>query len=176
MMQKGGIIIAVAAVALTGLCACKTTESNYREAYEKVMAARAEQEDDIDSSYYGTVHRNVQVSYRELSDGRAVSVLARSVTATTDGGTVEDSIHRYNVAVGRFKQAFNAISLRNRIVADSICPAAFVVQTAEPYYYVIASSHRKIERAADALDSIPANIPVMKEPLPLILDATRRRH
>lgn len=163
----------MAVLTLSGLPACKTTEANYRAAYEKTVAARSENSD-IDSTIYGAVRRQSKLSTVQTADG-PVEVTTQPVRVTPDDGGIAQNLHQYNVVVGQFKQLFNARSMRDRIV-DAGFPTAFVVETAEPYYYVVLSSHNEIDTAADALKKFAAKPCVtMKEPCPFILDATARR-
>ena len=170
-MQKSLILIILASLALVG---CKTSEANYRQAYERAIAAR-DSTSDLDSTIYGQVRREMKIRQMTLADGSSVPVYSQHVRITEGGGGINESLRRYNVVVGRFKQAFNAKSLRNRLVDDCGIPSAFVVETAEPYYYVVASSHSTLAEAAAAMRALPSSVPPMREPLPFILDATSRR-
>jgi len=170
------IILAAAATVLTlsGLSGCKTTEENYRAAYEKTIAARAENSE-LDSTIYGAVRRQSKLTAQQTSQG-TVNVTTQLVRVTAEGGGIAENLHRYNVVVGQFKQLFNASSMRDRIV-DGGYPTAFVVETAEPYYYVVLMSFNKLEAAASALKDFSEKPCVtMKEPCPFILDATAHRH
>ena len=108
-----------------------------------------------------------------LPGGGSVDVYTQHVRVTDEGGGIPENLHRYSVVVGRFKQKFNAVSMRNRL-ADGGFPAAFVVQTAEPYYFVLIGSYRELPEAVAAMNTIPEGKIHMKAPLPMILDATRR--
>lgn len=151
---------------------CRTTEANYREAYERTLEARRNAAA-IDSTVYGEVRRQMDARVVELPDGRKVEVMSQAVRVSENGGGLNENLHRYNVVVGRFKQFFNANSLRQRI-GDSILPGTFVVETSEPYYYVVAGSYDTVTQAKDALDALSESLP-LKAPLPFILDATVRR-
>ena len=161
--------LAVAA-AFTG---CRTTEANYRAAYEKTMQARAEQ-DSLESTVYGRERRNMQSRTIDTPSG-PVQVVARLVRVTDGGGGLPESLRRYNVVVGQFKQLFNAKSLRNRL-ADGGYPGAFVVETGEPYYYIVLASYSDAAEAQKEMERFAASGTLaMKEPCPFILDATARR-
>ena len=161
------------AIIFAGLPACKTSEANYREAYEKTIAAR-DAEASLDSTIYGTQRRQMTSANIETADGN-VEVRRQMVKVTSDGGGLPENLKKYNVVVGQFKQLFNAKSLRNRL-ADGGYPSAFVVETAEPYYYIVLASFSDAAEAAKAMEEFKANgaFP-MKEPCPFILDATGRR-
>lgn len=155
------------------LASCKTTEANYRAAYEKTMAAKQENPD-LDSTIYGTVRRQMNVRTIETAGG-PVEIKTQLVRVTKDGGGVNENLKQYNVVAGQFKQIFNAKSFRNRL-ADNGYPAAFVVETAEPYYYIIAGSYADVNAAAKAIEELRKDSPIdLKDPCPFILDATARK-
>ena len=152
---------------------CKTTEANYKAAYEKTIAARDSSES-IDDTIYGKERRQKNTNTVESAHGN-VEVTTQLVKVTKDGGGTPENLRRYNVVAGQFKQQFNAISLRNRL-ADNGYPGAFVVETAEPYYYIVTGSYATIDEAVDALNKLRAAPPQgVREPCPFILDATSRR-
>lgn len=168
--MKKYIAISVLAAAVLG--GCKTTEANYRGAYEKAVEAQAGQPD-IDDTIYGNVRRQSNRHEVALADGKKIAVEAMRVRITENGGAVPENLKRYNVVAGQFKQLFNAQSLRKRL-SDNYA-GAFIVETAEPYYYVVAESFADINDAASALARIKATAPVpMKEPLPFILERAGR--
>ena len=172
-MKTRTLIISAIGVLLLLPTGCRTTEANYREAYEKTIAARQEQ-DSIESTIYGRERRRQQTKVISTPSGD-VEVKTQFVKVTEGGGGLRENLHRYNVVAGQFKQLFNAQSLRERLV-DAGYPAAFVVETAEPYYYIVVKSCDNVVEAQKTLEELKKNAPVaMKEPLPFILDATARR-
>lgn len=170
--MKHILTFAALALILPGLQSCKTTEANYRQAYEKAIA-RDDDDMPLDSTVYGT-QRNAATRVIETPDG-PVEVRAKLVRITEGGGGIPEKLHRFNVVAGQFKQRFNAISMRDRL-ADAGYPGAFVVETAEPYYYiVVASCSDAAEAAREAEQFKNAGVITMREPCPFILDATARR-
>ncbi len=166
-------LLALAVLVLCSLGACKTTEENYRQAYESTVAARAER-DSIDTAIYGKNHR--EMTDRIVATARGdVAVRTKFVRVTDDGGGTDEMLNRYNVVVGQFTQVFNAKSFRKRLAAASF-PDAFVVETSEPHYYIVVASFGSAADASDELKRIVAEGKVkMKAPCPFILDATARR-
>lgn len=166
------ILSAVAAVlAVSG---CRTTEANYRAAYQKTMEARAES-DDLDATIYGTVRRQTATHTVETQSG-PVEVLSAMVRVTTDGGATPERLRRYCVVAAQFKQIFNARSMRERLADSGLFPGAFIVETAEPYYYVVAASFATADEATAAMENLRSQSEItLKEPCPFILDATTRR-
>lgn len=167
------ILAAAALVAAGAFIACKTTEENYRKAYEKAVAARDEGTD-IDSTVYGQVRRQADVRTVDTPSGPVE--LRRQDVAVTEGQDFgQDALARYGVVAAQFKQKFNAESMRQRMVAAGF-DSTLVVETAEPLYYVVVTSHPHIDQAIAALETLRASTPVaLREPCPFILDAFRKR-
>ena len=146
---------------------CKTSEANYRAAYEKAVAGR-DSGDAIENTIYGAKRRDID-SRKIIADGDTVEARVQRVVMTPDGGGISENLRMYNVVVGQFKQEFNAVSMRNRL-ADSGYPGTFGVQNNEPYYYVVLGSYDTQAEAVQAIKAIPEDFPItMKAPLPYIL-------
>lgn len=155
------------------MSACRTSEANYRAAYERAMAGR-DSAMALDSTIYGRYRRDFTTSQVRLADGRTAEVTVQRVKLTEDIGVPPEYLKRYNVVVGRFKQIFNARSMRERLV-DAGYPRAMVVETAEPYYYVVLNSFATPDEAFAAIDSIPEGAIALRPPLPYVLDVTAAR-
>lgn len=153
------------------LLGCKTNENNYRQAYEKTMA-RDSLRTDFNETVYGRYRREVrEVENVQGSDTARVTVARVSVTP--NGGAVRENLKKYNVVVAGFKQLLNASSMRERFV-DGGYPGAFIVQTPEPYYYVVAGSFRTLGEAIALRDTLTATSPVpLRSPHPFILVPTQ---
>lgn len=157
------LAIALAAIAMSS---CKTTEANYRAAYEKVVADRNGDDDDL--GVYGKLRKQIN-TVEVIAGSDTIPVKMIHVSVTTDKGEAARPMRRYCVAVGQFKQRFNAMSLKERLVAQGYADA-FVVATSEPYYYVVASDHDSAADASEALAEFERTAPVaMRDPLPFIL-------
>lgn len=167
-------LLPAALAALVLLPACKTTEENYRSAYEKAIAGRDSMES-LENTIYGRERRQVGFQYMAVG-GDTIPVMNRLVRMTEGGGGLRENLRPYCVVIGQFKQRFNAISMRDRLaVAEATVPTAFVVETGEPYYYVIASSWPTLAEAAAALKTLQTNPPIpLRPPLPYILRPTAK--
>ena len=153
--------------------ACKTTEANYREAYEKAIAGR-DSLTAIENTIYGKHRRNLTTS-TAVAGNDTVEILSARVRITEGGGGINENLKPYNVVVGQFKQLVNAKSLRERLV-EAGYPTTFVVQTAEPYYYIILNSWATREDAIKVCATISADksFPIaLREGLPIVLFAPR---
>lgn len=172
-MKKLLIIMAAALM----LAACKTTEANYRAAYEKTIAGR-QGRDSLENTIYGANRRGMGTRLA-IAGADSADVKTQRVRVTEGGGGVTEWLHPYNVAVGQMKQSFNALSLRERL-ADAGYPRAFVVETSEPFYYIIVESYDTEAKAVHAAAALRArkDFPVpMRPPMPLVLHnpaSTRR--
>ena len=104
-MKKTFLLLAIATLSLT---ACKTTEANYRAAYE--MALQKDKEG-IDEETYALIKQ--EEAPQEIgSEGDKLRVITQSVVVTKNAGNDDASIRRYNVAIGSFRQVFNAKAMR----------------------------------------------------------------
>lgn len=142
------------AVAMLACClwACKPTEKNYRAAYETAMAARLAA-DSIDGGVQPMPGSGAE---RAVVGGVEVGVVREFVAVTADGGGIKEYIKRYCVVAARFKQKFNALSMRERL-AESGYPGAFVVQTGAPEYFVVAGSTSDAREAAELVRRLEAD-------------------
>ena len=102
---------------------------------------------------------------KKLSDEdyRNPNIVARGYTAS------RETVKRYNIVVGQFKQVFNARQMRERLMAGGY-PDAFIIHTREPLYYVVTQTVATPEEALAAYERVKAdrNI-VLRDPLPFVL-------
>ena len=156
-------------IILTLMClmtSCKTSEANYRAAYEKAVAARDTDSDD--ATVYGGASRQLRQSYM-INGNDTVAVSVKMVTPVAEEGKAAPAIKKLMVVAGQFKQKFNAASLCRRL-AEAGYHDACVVQTSEPYYYVVCASFDSLPEADAALNKLKKKAPVpMKAPIPFIL-------
>ncbi len=157
---------ALVILALASLWGCKPSEKNYRIAYETAMAAR--EDTDSTETVYTRIRRQMKTGTAVVG-GDTIAVNTQFVAVTPDGGGIKESLKRFCVAVGQFKQVFTAKNMRERLV-DNGYPGAFVVQTREPYYFVIAGASPSLAEAAALLDRVSADTTfTLRPPLPFIL-------
>ncbi len=153
---------------------CKTSEKNYRQAYEQTMVARDSSARDFDETIYGRYRQQLHRTSMVLG-GDTLDIRTQSIRLTEGGGGVAEPIKKYMVVVGEFKQLFNARSLRERLVAKGYS-GAFIVETGEPYYYVIALAFDGAEQALEEVKKLKKNPPFkLRGDLPFVLSPTRRR-
>lgn len=164
-MKKILVLLALGALA----AGCKTSEANYRAAYDKAMEGRAGR-DSIENTIYGAARHGMDMRLARYGADSA-EIKTQRVRVTEGGGGLREWLRPYSVVAGQMKQFFNAQSLRERL-ADNGFPRAFVVETSEPYYYIVTGScatEEEAVREAAALrrrTDFPAR---MKSPLPFVL-------
>lgn len=171
-MKKIFVYVVALASAIILMTACKTTEENYRKAYDKAVSQR---DSDIafEESVYGSVRRQMRGSF-VVVDGDSVEVKTQHITVT-EGQPAATKIGAFNVVVGQFKQVFNARSLCKRLQANGLA-GAFIVNTREPYYYVIGASAENAKDAVAEMQRIESSgVVTMRDPLPFLLSPAGRR-
>lgn len=162
------IVIIITAAIITAASGCKTTEENYRAAYE--LAKQKNTSGGIDSTIYSRI-RNEARPQTTIVNGDTLAMKSEYVRLTPDCGDPA-KFHSYNVVIAQFKQLFNAKSVRKRAIEAGYADA-LIVQTREPLYYVVAASSNSTAEIQKSLGKIQSTPPVvLKEPCPFIL---RRR-
>ena len=161
-MKKILFVAAIAAVALTG---CKTTEANYRAAYEIAKEKQQRAEDDGATAKLQTFADPKE----SIVDGIKLMMHTEPIGFITDGGVTRDDIQKYNVVVGRFRQIFNARQMRQRLIASGY-EKACIVTTRDAGYYVIAESCATAAEAEKGLERVKSDTSKsLRTPLPYIL-------
>lgn len=162
-------ILFIAAAAVIVLTGCKTTEANYRAAYETAVGQREARE--ADGSVATTELQQYNAPRLQVTpEGDSIMVrIERVVQTKIDAVPTVGSLKQNNIVVGQFRQLFNARAMLERLLADGY-PDAFVAQTAEPVYYVIAlSSSGTAEIVAD-LNRVKTDTSMkLRAPLPFVL-------
>ena len=143
-MKKNWIIVMVAVAAMVAT-SCKTTEENYRSAYE-IAAERKMGTANRDLS--GFIEREKRLAQTRVVAGDSVRMVTERVTMV-DGKNAD--LHKYCVVVGDFKQVFNARSFRNRINEAEGDSTSYVVMNPEKLYYVVYKGFAVKEDAAEFL-------------------------
>lgn len=148
-MKQYTILILLAVLFLP---ACKTSEENYRAAYELATKNKTQDEPDDAALDEENVQWTEYVTFEEKCGGK------------------REDVKKYMVIVGQFKQLFNAKALRNRL-AENGYENAVVVRDGKTQYYVSACSFDTKEDAENALKKVAAdkNVPSLS-PLPKILE------
>ena len=173
-MKARDILLSLAGIALlSAIPACKPSEQHYRQAYERAVAARESTPDGVpDSTVYTRIRREMKHGTMAVGTD-TVAVATQFVAITPDGGGINESIKRYCVVAAQFKQVFNARSMRERLT-ESGYPGAFVVQTREPYYFVVAGAYTGAEEAVEMMHRLESDPALkLKAPAPFILQPSQ---
>ena len=155
---------------VVGLTGCKTTEKNYRQAYERAIS---DNDRDV-TEFEHTIYNRHRARMKDIKvDVDSVTIDAKSiyVKVTPNGGGISEWLKKYSVVVAEFKQLFNAQSMRERF-AGAGYPRTFIVENAEPYYYVVVDSSRDALKMSQLADSLRENSPLPLKPgFPYVLMA-----
>lgn len=155
-------------LALTG---CRTTEANYRAAYQAARAAAdaraADDDDGLDPETRAMLERQKLRGVTRQVVGTDTLLITTLFVKMTAG--VPERVPRYSVAINSFSQRFNALALMHRL-HDNGYPQAYVFETGAPQYYVATAG-------TNALDSLPTllqaatNAPAIAPPYPGIIQS-----
>ncbi|MDE5751098.1 MAG: hypothetical protein K2H88_00495 [Duncaniella sp.] len=169
--MKGKRILPLSAMAFLCACSlftgCKTTEANYRQAYEAAVTHR-EESTGLDSTIYSRIRNSARTSCLVVG-ADSLPVRTEYIGITKDGGLEKNDLRRYSVVVGQFKQIFNARQMRERLVGSGYT-GTFIVQTREPLYYVaVATSDTPADILAEWKRVTTDDGLVLRAPLPFVL-------
>lgn len=162
-MKKCTVICClVASLAFAG---CKTSEANYRAAYETAMEKKTSAVgEDVESELAKeSSPKTVAIGEVELPtiDCRLYAVAAEGANAVTP--------MRYSVAVAKFRQLFNARSLCRRM-RDGGYDGALVAMDREKTYYVLAGTTADAGEAAALLKKTESgDVFKAKSPFPCVI-------
>lgn len=161
------LLFPIAAFVAAGVfTSCKTTEKNYRAAYE-VAAAHAREKTGLDSTIYAKIRNDARRN--DLIVGTdTLPMQTEYIGYTENGGADRANIQTYNVVVGKFKQIFNAREMRKRLLDQGY--EAMIVHTREPLYYVLTATCSTAAEALEQYKRVLADTSlVLRPPLPFIL-------
>ncbi len=145
--MKKILFIIVAIVAAVSFNSCKTSEKNYKAAYDITMHKKKAMEE-VDSVTYSKILAEKKQA-TAIVDGDSVRLITEYVNIVDDSPSL---MKKYNVIVGEYKQIFNARSFRDRLKAEK--KPAYVVMDAKRVYYVVAQGFDTSDEAAKFLHDI----------------------
>lgn len=170
-MKISRLTFAVILLALmAALSACKPSEKNYRQAYERTLEGRGEG-DYLDSTIYNKFRAQGRPAFVTVGSDTLHYRIER-IGYTKGEGATPATAARYQLVVGQFKQIFNAREMRKRMIEGGY-KNAFIIQTGEPLYYVAALSEPNAADALKALDTLRTRRDLgVREPFPWVLVPT----
>ena len=158
-------------LAALGLLAagCRTTEKNYREAYEKALEKRDE----------GLTLEERLAIEREQSTPESVykgdSIRLKAMWVNTVADTRKTAALEYSVVTGTFRQRFNANSAMERLRAGGY-PEAFLLVDGDKNFIVAASTTASLDTAVSRMRALETASPIpLRPPDPFILRKAARR-
>lgn len=167
-LTKSFLALFLTATAISGFVACKPTEANYRAAYEKAIAGK-DDSNTLDSTIYGRYRRDF--SPLKLAVGTDTMPMKGVVVRFSEDAGVgqREWLRKYCIVAGEFKQLFNAKSMARRM-SESGYARAFVAETREPFYYVVAYSTDTPAVALREIHTIEADTTIrLRQPCPWLL-------
>ncbi len=166
------IIKAICVVSIFVLIAvsCRTTEKNYREAYELAKGTGTIQ-DTLIANLIAEDQAPVEVEVA----GRIMKMRKEYVSIVADKGVSKEMLKRFNVVVGRFKQLFNARSMATRM--SSLGYNSFVVVDRTTSYFVVAAATDIPDEALVLYEKVLSDKRVVyKAPFPWVLEPAQYIH
>ncbi|MDY3857929.1 MAG: SPOR domain-containing protein [Muribaculaceae bacterium] len=161
------LYIVLLALAVT---ACKTTEANYRAAYEKAKAKQSQgltQEEIVGFAREEAMPKSVY-----HGDSIPLKRMYASTVRETDTTT---AAARYSVALVSFSQRFNAGSAADRLRGLGYDGARILVDR-EKKYHVICGSSASLDTAVTLLRAVEARPPfAVNPPYPTIIEKIGNR-
>lgn len=155
-------------LAATALClaptSCKTTEANYKKAYEAAVEKQNEGYTDEEITAMAREEAIPKTVYK----GDSIPMRGVYVNTVKLDPPVATAL-RYNVVVASFKQRFNAMSVLSRLQAAGYDNCRLLIDK-DQLYYVAASTTDSLDDAVATLRQLKDSSPVaLKPPFPYIL-------
>ncbi len=159
--------VAIASLAISG---CKTSEENYKAAYE-IARQKKEDASGVGRELSDKMNKEA-IDKRIIVDGDSLPM--NTVNVKVAAQSIDPAeVKQYSIVINGFKQVFNAKSQVARLKSAGYA-GAFLLENADALYYVVAGSYATAEEAAAAYNSIvkDKNV-VMKAPYPWLLRPAR---
>ena len=151
-MRRNSLFLGLALVASIALVSCKSSESNYRKAYEKAKAEEQNRQE-TEPVAVTPVVTPVQTQQTQTINQDA-SNLRQEKLNVQNGGVLK----AFNVVCGSFKSIDNANNLRNTLVNQGY--SAQVAQNPDTgMYRVVASSFDDRTSAINSRNDLRATYP-----------------
>ena len=143
------VTLVLSLIVILGLSSCKTTERNYKAAYDTAMAKKAKETVDNDLpddmvSADAPKHRVIGKDTIQWKAMRLIPDIRPQVSGEdgTDG--------QYFVAVGKYRMPTNARSGAERMRGNGY-PGATAAKAADDEWYLISGRYQTLENAAKAV-------------------------
>lgn len=174
-MTTKATIFGAMTLLILALASCKTTEENYRNAYQtakqhQIERAGGELPDGVDLRKTGlSTPRMVDI------DGRQVPMISAWVITSEKELTPLDSMGKYVVVVATFKQVFNARQMKSRISAGGVYHPV-IMKLASGYYLVGTDTTDNISEALTDYEKVKADSIIrLKAPFPYVFSIGQKK-
>ena len=153
MRRTGRLTAGLLLLGALALGGCKTTEANYKAAYDATRAAQARAAAEEDEALDDNTRRMLAKDRRNahsliVAAGDTLEVTTLPVKLVPECSAGLKQTPRYSVVLNAFAMLFNAKAMQQRLI-DAGFTGAYVFQTARPDYYVCPGG-------SDNADEIPA--------------------
>ena len=146
-MKKNKIILLIVALAaMLGATSCKTSEKNYKAAYDVAKAKNVERNKLNDDELFDKIEKEKNATNATIN-GEDVRMETMRVTIT-DG--MPEQVRKYNIVAKEFKQVFNARSLRDRLKEEGH-DSYVVFEGSNKFYYTIV---RGFDNPTEAMEFV----------------------
>lgn len=149
--MKKLIFIVVAIVTAISFNSCKTSEANYKAAYD-IAKSKHKAMEGVDSTTYSKIEAE-KTRNTAVVAGDSVRMIRSYVNIVDDDHSV---MKKFGVVVGEYKQVFNARSFRDRLKSEG--KPAYVVVDPQRMHYVIVSGFDTSTEAAEYLKNVRKNV------------------
>lgn len=139
--------IFITAILLISSFSCKTTESNYREAYQ--IAISNNKANETDSNIESQISQKRITPVTENSDNDIV--IKREFVTVVDGE--RSLLNSYNVVVAEFTQQFNAKSFSNRLISQHQT-SSYVLKNNKNKYFTIIEGFNTRDEAIEYIQKL----------------------
>ncbi len=159
------LIMLIAASALMCVTACKTTEANYKAAYETARQKKYDTGDSLTTSGL----KNADLPRPMAFGSDTLMVRTEPVAQSKTEGAKVSALCKYCVVTAKFRQLFNARSMCDRLLQLGYA-GAMVVHNRTQQYYVVARSTDLPSEARATVEKLRADTALsLKEPFPYVL-------
>lgn len=156
-MKNFLFIIAFISILTIGFSSCKTTEENYRAAYEIAANKTKKQVSDEDQAKINAEEKR----FTAIVNGDSVRILRQYFNCVDIS---VDAVKRYSVIARGFKQIVNCKAMVARMKEEGLQNAGIIYVANDKTYYVIIDTFDTPEQAADLLKNVSTRVKMKLDP------------
>lgn len=165
------IALAAGCIWLLSATGCKTTESNYRSAYETARAKRDADAADMNVPQGMKLSNSATPAMTKIGTGISFPMATEFIRDDDKTVAGRDDLQRYTVVIAAFKQVFNAKALADRLKKGGIAEP-LVFRNGPGMYFVGTMTTMQPAEAKAGLERVMSDSTIhCTEPFPYILRA-----